>query len=167
MLLIQRGFLKVLVFIVLGSSVTLGQSNIEACLRNITPEVTIINMVYDTYTARGIDAVSTAKDGKGVWWSRWSLEILRWVVSGGENGNIAPNTTPCNAEARTTDQWKALNEQFLDLETKVIEMETAKGLEFMGLQNDKGEVVTSGTGRTVYKDIGSGLVYSWEDSQNF
>jgi hypothetical protein len=167
MLLIRYSFLAALSFICSWNSVTLAQSNIEACLRNIAPEVTIIDNIYTTYTTKGIEAIIPEGDQKGVWWSRWSLEILRWVVSGGENGNSAPNTTPCNAEAKNTDQWRALNEQFTNLETKVIEMETARGLKFMGLQNNKGELVTSGTGRTVYKDSDSGLVYSWEDSQNF
>jgi Flp pilus assembly pilin Flp len=167
MRLIQYGFLATLISFYLATPVSLAQGNIEDCLRNIAPEVTIINNIYDTYTARGIEAVVPQGDQKGVWWSRWSLEILRWVVSGGENGNIAPNTTPCDADAQGTDQWKALNEQFTDLESKVIEMETAKGLEFMGLQNDKGELATNGRGRTIYKDTESGLVYSWEDSQNF
>jgi hypothetical protein len=167
MLLIHCRFLTTLVFICLGSSITLGQGNIESCLRNVVVEETIINTIYTTYTSKGVDALAPADGEKGVWWSRWSLEIVRWVVSGGENGNSSPNTTPCNAEAKETDEWKTLNETFLVLETKVIEMETAKGLTFMGLQNDKGDIVNSGTGRTVYKDSASGQVYSWEASQNF
>jgi hypothetical protein len=167
MLLIRQGFWATLIFICLGSGVALGQSNIEACLRNVVVEVTIIDNIYNLYTAKGIEAISPASGEKGVWWSRWSLEILRWVVSGGESGNTAVNTTACNAEAQETDQWKILNDQFSKLEAKVVEMETAKGLEFMGLQNDAGEIVTNGTGRTIDKDSASGQVYSWEDSQNF
>jgi hypothetical protein len=167
MLLIRRNFLITLVFIFCGSGITLGQSNIESCLSNVVVEETIINTIYTMYTSKGVEAISPADGEKGVWWSRWSLEILRWVVSGGENGNVAPNSNLCNTEAKETEEWKALNETFLALEAKVIEMETAKGLTFMGLQNDQGELVTNGTGRTVYKDTASGQVYSWEQSQNF
>jgi hypothetical protein len=167
MVLIRTGFLTTLTFVCLVGGVALGQGNIETCLRNVSPEVQIIDSIYDLYSAQGIQAVTTASGEKGVWWSRWSLEILRWVVTGGENGNTAVNTTACDEEARTTEQWKILNDQFTELEAKVIELETAKGLEFMGLQNDAGDVVTNGTGRTIYKDSASGQVYSWEDSQNF
>jgi hypothetical protein len=176
MLFIGRNFLITLAFPCLGiiclgiiclGTITFAQNNAEDCLSNVVVQETIINTIYATYSRKGIEAISPASGEQGVWWSRWSLEIARWIISGGENGNTAPNSVPCNAEAKETDLWQAANTKFLELETKVIEMETAKGLTFMGLQNDKGDIVTNGTGRTVYKDIASGQVYSWQASQKF
>jgi hypothetical protein len=146
------------------STLAFAQGNIEACQRNLSPEIYMINSIYDLYNNEGIESVEGTE---GVWWARWSLEKLRWAISGGEGGNTSSGTTMCNKKAKETDEWKVLNEQLTELETKVVEVETAKGIEFVGLQNDDGETMTDGSGRTVYKDTQSGEVYSAGDSQYF
>jgi hypothetical protein len=112
------------------------RGNIDECSEEILDDgdgavyARRINKNYDYWYEKG----EFEDDGAGPSMTRYQLEQLRWVIYGSESGGQETEVMQtCNDLARAIEDWKALDTFFKDLEVKMIEMETAAGLEYTGL----------------------------------
>jgi hypothetical protein len=112
------------------------RGNIDECSEEILDDgdgayyARRINKYYDYWYEKG----EFEDDGSGPNMTRYQLEQLRWVIYGGKQGGQNGEQMPtCNDLAMATEDWQELDVFFKDLEAKMIEMETAAGLEFSGI----------------------------------
>jgi hypothetical protein len=99
----------------------------DACINNVKSRCETIIKVY--YPAFKNDPESLQKEGK-LWFARKDFEAARWVYSCGKEG-YATGGRICEVPAKVDPKYVELKSMMDDAETKVKEMEAAKGYEFV------------------------------------
>lgn len=122
-------------------------SNVERNLKSITESY------YASYQEKGIDYLNN--DGQ-LWFIRKSLEVARYYYSCGKEGYHGGGVV-CNAgPAQLDPRYVALKDKFAEAEAKVLEMEKAKGYEFVECKDNN----------IIFKETKTGKVLSADDSSH-
>jgi hypothetical protein len=121
----------------------------DACIENVKSRVeTIINTYYVEFK-NNPDAY-IKKDG-GMWFARKDFEAARFYFTGGKEGFTAGGRQ-CDMGAATTDpRYQDLKPLMADAETKLKEMEAAKGIEFVSVKPEN---------NVIFKNVKTGKEYT-------
>ncbi len=127
----------------------------DACISNVKGICDIIvGTYYKEYS--GNPQAFLKKDG-GIWFARKDLEVARFYYTGGKEG-FRSMGRQCDMGLATTDpRYKELKAPLELAEAKVLEMEKAKGLVFVGIQ---------GENNVIFKNAKTGKEYTSGESNH-
>jgi hypothetical protein len=127
----------------------------DACIINVTSRLeTITNTYHPKFVANKEEYL--AGDG-ALWFARKDLESARFTYSGGKEGYHSGGRQCELGESQSDPRYVALKPMLEAAEKLVIEMETAKGVSFVGV----------GDGYSVlFKDTETGKEYSASESNH-
>ena len=119
--------------------------NVERNLKSIT------ETYYANYQSKGIDYLN----GNGqLWFIRKSMEVSRYYYSGGKQGYKGGGRICDLGPAQSDPRYVALKSKMEDAEKKVVEMEKAKGYQFVECKDNN----------IIFKDLKTGKILSADDS---
>ena len=122
----------------------------DACISNVKSRCeTIINVYYKNFK----NDPNFIKSEGNIWFARKDFEVARWVYSCGTEG-FQSGGRICDQMAKVDPRYVELKEMYKDAETKVIEMEKAKGLVFESCKDNE----------VLFKVIKTGKVLSANES---
>jgi hypothetical protein len=126
----------------------------DACIENVKSRLeTIINVYYKDFK----NSPGYIKKDGSMWFARKDFEAARFYYTGGKEGFTAGGRQ-CDMGSATADQrYKDLKPLMEEAETKLKEMETAKGIEFVGVKPDN---------NVIFKNIKTGKEYTAGESNH-
>lgn len=123
----------------------------DACISNVEGRLKSINESY--YPKFQSDAKSYLSSPSALWFPRKDFEAARYYFTGGQQGYGAGGRQ-CETGAATADpRYQELKKKMEEAETKVKEMEKAKGYEFVAVRDNN----------IIFKDVKTGKELSADD----
>lgn len=127
----------------------------DACISNVEGRLKSVNQVY--YPKFQKDAKAYLSSPSALWFARKDMEGAYYYFTGGKRGYKTGGRL-CETGPETADpRYIALKKQIDEAEAKVIEMEKAKGYEFVGVREDN---------TIIFKDIKTGKELSADECAN-